>query len=531
MGTLKTVLCVLWFFPLAAYGQPKAFPSAYGAGAYATGGRGGTVVYVTNLNDSGAGSFRNAVSAGNRIVVFDVSGTIELTSDLYITSDNLTIAGQSAPEGGITLTGKAVFFQDVQNVIVRYLRFRPDYNSSGAVDALNVFNAENFIVDHCSVSWGGDEAFSIRGDSAEVTVQNCIIGESATGMLAGDSSSPLSNNFSIIGNLWYNISHRFPNINARRTDVINNVVYNWYSRLMVVASRNDAALNEMNNFYYAGETTSSPPYSVNWLDIGSGSERSGIRVYTDGNVYPPVLAEGEDNWELYVHRFDITGGAYGGTSQWDPAHRDFQESARFPLLGEVPLISTAEEALSAVPVEAGANKSLNGDGSSETYHDDIDKLYLLNVQNRTSEPYVYPPVDIVNKQSYMDFHNAVTSEPANRRPEDYDSNKDGMPDEWKISRGFGVEADLETHVWPSGYVGVEEFLNEVDGPLQCEEEDSPCDGTEMPPGCEIGADCKEPPQGCCGGANDPPLLWVIVGLFGVLFASSHLIQRAGVHDA
>ena len=177
-------------------GETKAFPTATGAAARVTGGRGQPVYHVTNLNDGGAGSFRDATSASNRIVVFDVSGTIELTSDLYITSNNVTIAGQSAPQGGITITGKAVHFQNVDNIILRYLRFRPDYNPSGNVDALNAYNCDNFIVDHCSISWGGDEAFSIIGTSSDVTIQNCILGESATGMIAGDGDTPVSNNFS-----------------------------------------------------------------------------------------------------------------------------------------------------------------------------------------------------------------------------------------------------------------------------------------------------------------------------------------------
>ncbi len=107
------------------YGVLKAFPTAYGAGSNASGGRGGSVYRVTNLRNSGKGSFRDAVSQSNRYIVFDVSGTVSLTSGLSITADNLTIAGQTAPKGGISITGPRIRFIDVDNLIVRYVRFRP----------------------------------------------------------------------------------------------------------------------------------------------------------------------------------------------------------------------------------------------------------------------------------------------------------------------------------------------------------------------------------------------------------------------
>ena len=137
------------------------------------------------------------------------------------------------------ITGSYVHFQNIDNVILRYIRFRPNYTQAAIVDALNATHCTNFIVDHCSISWGGDEAFSIVGNSSNITVQNCILAESKTAMLAGDSNNPVSTNFSIIGNLYYNISHRFPNVNALRTDVINNVVHNWFTRLKVVSAHDN----------------------------------------------------------------------------------------------------------------------------------------------------------------------------------------------------------------------------------------------------------------------------------------------------
>ena len=450
MKTILQTLILICLINLSdSLSQQLAFPCATGAASNVTGGRGNPVYIVTNLNNSGAGSFRDAVSAPNRIIVFNVSGTIELTSDIHITSDNLTIAGQSAPEGGITITGKVVHFDNIDNIILRYLKFRPDYNSSGSYDALNSYSCTNFIVDHCSISWGGDEAFSITGTSSDVTVQNCILGESATGMLVGNSNSNTTSDFSVIGNLFYNISHRFPNVHALRTDVINNVVHNWFTRLKEINASHTLDLNEINNYYQDGNKTGaplSPDWSINWLEAGKT-----FRVYTDGNVRTGYLTEAGNDWTLYYDR-----------ATWNPSNPAFQQSTPFTLLGESPTITTAAQALLDVPQNAGANIYLNNDGSFGTYRDNIDSIYISNVTNGTSESYSYPPTNIVSKQSYIDFHNSVSSTPINSRPAGYDSNNDGMPDVWKIAKGFSASTNLTTHLWTSGYVGVEEFLNEVD---------------------------------------------------------------------
>src|SRR5581483_11147645 len=126
----------------AARAQVTAFPGAYGFGAVATGGRGGTVYHVTNLNDLGAGSFRDAVSVGNRIVVFDVCGYITLSSEVAMKS-NLTLAGQTAPGGGIGIRGAEVSFGSQSNIIVRHMRFRPGVGASSTDNGLNFYQAHN----------------------------------------------------------------------------------------------------------------------------------------------------------------------------------------------------------------------------------------------------------------------------------------------------------------------------------------------------------------------------------------------------
>ncbi|MCH5185936.1 MAG: hypothetical protein J1F64_07405 [Oscillospiraceae bacterium] len=137
-----------------------AFPGAEGGGMYATGGRGGTVVHVTNLNDSGAGSLRDAVSHTGRIVVFDVGGTIQLKSDISC-AGNVTVAGQTAPGGkGVTLKGgKFAFGGD--NTIVRFISSRPGEKGSGDYDAWGGSKGSNSIIDHCSIGWANDEQFGL----------------------------------------------------------------------------------------------------------------------------------------------------------------------------------------------------------------------------------------------------------------------------------------------------------------------------------------------------------------------------------
>ena len=146
----------------AAASQILAFPGAVGGGKYATGGRGGSVYHVTNLNDSGTGSLRDAVSQPNRIVVFDVSGTIELKSNIVCT-DNITVAGQTAPGGsGVTLKNYK-FGMGGDNIIVRYISSRPGpyASTSSGNDAWGGAKGSNSIIDHCSMTWSMEENLTL----------------------------------------------------------------------------------------------------------------------------------------------------------------------------------------------------------------------------------------------------------------------------------------------------------------------------------------------------------------------------------
>ena len=158
--------------------QVLAFPGAEGFGKYASGGRGGKVFHVTNLDDDGEGSLRWALRRnGPKTIVFDVSGTIYLESTLNISKDSITIAGQTAPGEGITIAGYPVKMKRANNVIMRYLRFRLGDMNKVEDDALSVTDCKNVIIDHITASWSTDECVSTYRNE-DFTLQWSLISES-----------------------------------------------------------------------------------------------------------------------------------------------------------------------------------------------------------------------------------------------------------------------------------------------------------------------------------------------------------------
>ncbi|EEB93837.1 hypothetical protein MPER_07461, partial [Moniliophthora perniciosa FA553] len=172
MKLLSVVLLALSLVSTCA--AVPAFPGAEGFGANATGGRGGEVYIVTNLNDSGSGSFRDAVSKSNRIVVFAVGGVINISSRIVVSS-KITIAGQTAPGQGITIYGNGLSYSAASDTITRYIRFRMGKGGDSGKDAISIANGENIFLTILAVSWGRDETFSINDDVSGVTISDSII--------------------------------------------------------------------------------------------------------------------------------------------------------------------------------------------------------------------------------------------------------------------------------------------------------------------------------------------------------------------
>ena len=217
-----------------ASAQLRAFGEAEGFGAIATGGRGGTIYHVTNLSNSGSGSFRDAVSASNRIIVFDVGGVINLTSATSGAS-NLTIAGQTAPGGGITINGyQAIGLENDSNVIMRHLRFRPGDGSPAGDNCVSLLNAQTVIIDHVSMEfakWNNVDAVCNNGNAPQMTIQHSIIadpistGNSNTGQGFGAHLESLYSNYTLSNNLWVNSHNRNPLAKVNE-QFKNNIEYN-----------------------------------------------------------------------------------------------------------------------------------------------------------------------------------------------------------------------------------------------------------------------------------------------------------------
>jgi pectate lyase len=227
-----------------------AFSGAEGFGQFASGGKGGEIFHVTTLDDSGAGSFRDAVSKPHRVVVFDVAGSIRLKSNVAVSSD-LTIQGETAPTNGITLYGRSVSFSGQSNVIVRYLRFREGIGGDRGKCSVNISKGANMIFDHCSIQWGRWDCLGVTQGSRDITFQHCIIGEGIDPQRFGSLADSVTN-VTFTHNLWINNQSRNPKAKGR-IQYINNVVYNWgVCGLVGGHSGADHFLDAVGNCFIAG---------------------------------------------------------------------------------------------------------------------------------------------------------------------------------------------------------------------------------------------------------------------------------------
>jgi len=431
------LLIFILAIPLAAMAEAEipAFPGAEGFGAYTPGGRGGTVYEVTNLNDSGPGSLREAVKAkGPRIIVFRVSGNIELESKIAIREPYITIAGQTAPGGGICLKNYHLSIS-TDNIVIRYLRFRPGDLTGNDLDAISGRGCENIIIDHCSASWSIDECVSLYRNK-NVTVQWCLISESlyqsnhqkgrhGYGGIWGGTDASLHHN------LFAHHSSRNPRFASddKNIDYRNNVIYNWGFNSAYGGER--ATVNMIANYYKFGPATKD---KVKNRIVGI-SENESRWYITDNYVlgYPAITA---DNWN---------GGVHGEASK-----EIIRAKAPFPA---APVrTQTAEEAYELVLADVGANLP---------QRDSLDKRIIQEVSTGTA---TYGGAwgagkGIIDSQANVGGWPRLDS----TTPPD-DTDHDGMPDEWESKHGLnpGDPADGSMDNDKDGYTNIEEYINNTD---------------------------------------------------------------------
>jgi pectate lyase len=433
----------LVFLSVEIQAQLPAFPGAEGFGALTTGGRGGSVIEVTNLNDSGAGSLRAAIQgSGPRTVVFRVSGTIELQSELRISSGNITIAGQTAPGDGICLSNFPLTV-DASNVIIRFIRTRHGDLSGSQGDAMWGREKENIIIDHCSMSWSVDEAGSFY-DNKNFTLQYCILSESLYASIHDKGNHGYGGIWGGQGatfhhNLLAHHTSRNPRFNGSRytgqpelelVDYRNNVIYNWGFNSAYGGEAGNH--NIMDNYYRSGPATSS---NVRDRIIQPDANENGYGTYyISGNVTDGFPAVTADNW-LGV----------------DGLSPEIKDQVRLDAPLEAPALTpqTAYEAFEHVLAQAGAILP---------HRDAIDTRIVHETRTRTAQ---YGGLfgdgkGIIDSQETVGGWLTMES---TTPPED--SDHDGMPDEWEDDRGLDKNdpADRNGDLNGNGYTNLEDYLN------------------------------------------------------------------------
>ncbi len=449
---LAYLLCLfaLAGLSLNLHAQQDAFPGAEGFGRYASGGRGGDVYHVSNLNDDGVGSLRYGIehASGPRTIVFDISGNIQLTSRLSVKKPNITIAGQTAPGDGITLGGHA-FYIDDDHIIVRYIRCRFGDTSGEQKDAISVTGGKHIILDHVTASWSVDETLSCQSEDVDsLTVQWSMITESLRYSIHDKGPHGYGG---IIGalrqsfhhNLYAHHSSRSPKVTGRRhceVDFRNNVIYNWVFNNCYDGTA--SYLNWANNYYKAGPATDQ--------DV-----RKRIFELSDENIAPGGSNSPEDseNYETslyaegnYVYGYSgVTANNWSGGIDFDNGATEAKNRAFAPF--DFPAITqqTATGTYPLVVELAGAS----------LVRDTLDKRIAHEVRTGTVNH---------GNSGIIDSQTDVGGWPSlNTLPPPADTDQDGMPDDWETGRGLNPNdpADRNGDDNSNGYTNLEEYLNEL----------------------------------------------------------------------
>ena len=482
-----------------------AFPGAEGHGRYVTGGRGGTVVHVTNLNDSGTGSLRNAVNGSNRIVVFDVAGIIELKSDLVIKS-NITIMGQTAPSPGITVRYRTVR-PNGNNIIIRFIRFRrgEEKDVNDGADAIWTRNYTGMILDHCSFSWSIDEIASFY-DNRNFTMQWCTLGEALAnpghtkgehsyGGIWGGKGASFHHNF------LCHMQNRAPRfcgaryawegydktkyanpIQAEIVDFRNCVMYNWGNGNGCYGGTGGGQINIVNNYYKAGPGTANKT-RVTQVSVATSSNAEGSpymgyasRYYINGNYVTAASSPANYDWKGVIYDSGLTtidgercipddNHLYGENVTYykNSAGKDFvRVKMDSPVETGTVTTHTAENAYAKVLAYCGAS----------LYRDNVDTRYMDEAANGTTtytgsatktgdgKTVQHRPgiIDYVKDQGEYVLESSS-------RPDGFDTDNDGMPDAWETANGLNPNdaSDAKTYTLDSKgwYTNIEVYANSL----------------------------------------------------------------------
>ena len=399
--------------------QQLAFPEAQGWGRFAEGGRKGTVYHVTNLNDSGSGSLRDAVSQPNRIVVFDVSGVIRISSRIVF-KNNLYVAGQTAPGEGITVYGDGVSFSGADNSIVRYMRFRMGAVGTKDKDCAGIANGQNMIFDHCSFAWGQDENFSINWDNKgsapkNITLMNSIVGQGLMTHSAGGLMQ--AENITLYRILMVDNSTR--NFKVKGINqYANNLVYNW----------KNAAYN------MGGDSE-----GLSYANIESNLFINGPAV--GGNC----LTGGNSNFHFY------------GADNWQDSNRDgIYNPTEFTGDGGGNRQATPYDypALEKWPAKELIDKLLPDVGASLPYRDLADCYMIDEVLSYGKKG------NLITNENELPF-GVPTSWSWFKGEKPADSDGDGMPDSWEKANGTDPAKDDAMTMASNGYANIENYINSI----------------------------------------------------------------------
>ncbi len=482
-----------------------AFPGAEGHGRYVTGGRGGEVRHVTNLNDKGEGSLRAAVNGNNKkIVVFDISGIIALESDLVIGA-NTTIEGQTAPAPGITVRYRTVRPSD--NNIIRFLRIRrgEEKDVNDGADATWQRQKDGIVLDHCSFSWSIDEIASFY-DNQHFTMQWCTLGEALAnpghskgehsyGGIWGGKGASFHHNFlchmqnrvpRFCGARYnwdkYDTEKYANSIQAEIVDFRNCVMYNWGGGNGCYGGTGGGNINIVNNYYKAGPATNNKT-RVTQISVATSSNASGSdfmgycsRYYINGNYVTAAGNKAENyDWQGVIydagtsiidgeHYIPDTKHMYGESIKYRKNSKD-EDCVIIKLDNEVETgkvtTHSAQNAYQQVLTYAGAS----------LYRDDVDARYMKEAADGTttytgSAEKTGDGKAIAHRPGIIDFvkdQGEYTLE-SNGRPDNFDTDSDGMPDAWETANGLdpqsndAAEYTLDKHGF---YTNVEVYCNSL----------------------------------------------------------------------